>query len=657
MKIIILIIVALFAWLHSDAQKKVFDEEIKQIATVKSTKGWYKFDKGIALSGKNINEILHQNKILNSGSELRIQTQLNDLLGFTHTKFNQFSNGYKIQFAQFILHEKNGEQSSGNGSLTTAMDIKNIPVKLSFESALAAAKRKFPASQYAWENPEEEKSIRERTNGKVKSFFPEKELVWLPSDIMNFDAASFRLTYKLTITGGEPSFCKEVYIDAQDGSILKVLEREYTCKTSTFGSNFNGSQTSRFNFRGTVNGFVHNDYVMVDNCSLSNDIYVSNNVNYYFPFSNTTSTWPNTIFYNSAFTSAWATRITQLYFTFVHKRNGFDNRGAGSFKIDLRQNAAFGLSGTNYANASFDQFGRMKIGNHESSGGGPNSHAQDDWNTFDIIAHEFTHGVTYYSSDLVYEKEPGSLNESFSDIFGVSCYQDWGNTNGHVWEVGYDRTSASDNTLHTPLRNMSNPSELGDPDTYYTDNLWVSTTTPTDVGGDNWGVHTNSGVQNIMYFLLCEGGNRTNYNGFTYNVAGIGITKARAIAYRALTVYLTQTSQYQDARAAWIKSAEDLFGACSTESIQTAMAWQAVGLNAPVTASTYAFCGNYGATYLYLVKNGNIQVAGACATTISGSGIIGLTAGSAVIMSPGFTANYGSNYTASINIYCSLADY
>jgi bacillolysin len=37
----------------------------------------------------------------------------------------------------------------------------------------------------------------------------------------------------------------------------------------------------------------------------------------------------------------------------------------------------------------------------------------------DIIAHELTHGVTEYTSDLIYKDQSGALNESFSDIFGV----------------------------------------------------------------------------------------------------------------------------------------------------------------------------------------------------------------------------------------------
>ena len=63
-----------------------------------------------------------------------------------------------------------------------------------------------------------------------------------------------------------------------------------------------------------------------------------------------------------------------------------------------------------------------------------------------------------------------------------------------------------------------------------------------------------------------------------FQVTGIGIEKAAAIAYRNLTTYLTPTSQYVDARQGMIQSAEDLYGVCSEEAIQTINAWHAVGV-------------------------------------------------------------------------------
>jgi Zn-dependent metalloprotease len=43
--------------------------------------------------------------------------------------------------------------------------------------------------------------------------------------------------------------------------------------------------------------------------------------------------------------------------------------------------------------------------------------------SLDIIGHELAHGVTQYEAGLIYEDEPGALNEHFSDVFGVLVKQ------------------------------------------------------------------------------------------------------------------------------------------------------------------------------------------------------------------------------------------
>jgi len=107
---------------------------------------------------------------------------------------------------------------------------------------------------------------------------------------------------------------------------------------------------------------------------------------------------------------------------------------------------------------------------------------------------------------------------------------------------------------------------------------------------DNGGVHTNSGVQNYWFYLLCNGGNGTNDIGNSYNVSSIGMTAAAAIAYRTLSLYLNSYSQYSDARLYSIQAAIDLYGSCSNEVIQVTNAWYAVGVgniytnNSPIIA-------------------------------------------------------------------------
>jgi hypothetical protein len=122
---------------------------------------------------------------------------------------------------------------------------------------------------------------------------------------------------------------------------------------------------------------------------------------------------------------------------------------------------------------------------------------------------------------------------------------------------------------------MANPNLKNDPDTYLGTH-WITSKT------DNFGVHTNSGVQNFWFYLLSVGGSGTNDNSNAYSVTGLGMSKAVQIAYRNLSVYLTPTSNYAMARQFAIQSARDLYGNCSNEVTQTTAAWYAVGVGTNV---------------------------------------------------------------------------
>jgi bacillolysin/neutral peptidase B len=105
----------------------------------------------------------------------------------------------------------------------------------------------------------------------------------------------------------------------------------------------------------------------------------------------------------------------------------------------------------------------------------------------DVIAHELTHGVTEYTSNLVYKNQSGALNESFSDIFGI-VIANWDPRNpdrdvsSWTWQLGAGLGSNG-----TPLRDLSDPRSTGDPDHM---NDYLVTTR------DSGGVHTNSNIHN-----------------------------------------------------------------------------------------------------------------------------------------------------------------
>jgi Zn-dependent metalloprotease len=216
---------------------------------------------------------------------------------------------------------------------------------------------------------------------------------------------------------------------------------------------------------------------------------------------------------------------TYDYFWSTHGRDSYDNRGA-----TLISTANYGRS--HPPNAYWN---------------GTQTVYSDYLAVKDVVAHEWTHAVTEHSANLKYRWQSGALNESFSDIFGAMVDRD-------DWLIGEDLPP---HILggHEALRDLSDPGRFGQPD--HTRN-WVKTCS------DNEGVHTNSGITNKAY----------------YNIAtAIGKDKAERIFYRALTVYLHTNSSLEDARAAALQSAQDLYGANIAEYDAVRDGFNAVGLD------------------------------------------------------------------------------
>lgn len=191
----------------------------------------------------------------------------------------------------------------------------------------------------------------------------------------------------------------------------------------------------------------------------------------------------------------------------------------------------------------------------------------------DIMAHEFTHIVTAHNiaGGLEYLGEAGALNEGFSDIFGVLVEK---------YAFGKcDWTISEKNVIGYPcVRSLRQP-EIGQPaqpDTYGTNNqYWID---PSNTEDDHGGVHTNSGVLNHWFYLLCQGGRGTNSNGDEFDVVGIGTDKGAHIAYNTLMYQLTYSASFADAREGSINAVKLLYGANSQEHQAVVNAWYAVGV-------------------------------------------------------------------------------
>ena len=505
------------------------------------------FDASQSYSLQNSSQIFKE--VLNPSPQTSFTTlkQEQDPLGFTHQKMQQYFKGVKVEFATATLSSKNGTVQTLNSSYSPIAEDFNVTPSVSNSQALNNAMAHVGATKYMWQNTSEAALADYQK--------PSGELVVFPA--MKNISETNRLAYKFDIYATAPLYRADVYIDAKTGQFIFENKRIHHANVPATG-------TSLYN--GTVSFTADNasgPYRLRQTADGSGiQTFDLNNSTNYNSAVDVTSSSTNFTSNPTGVQAHFGAERTHKYFSQKHGRNSYNNAGA-----IIKSYVSYS---SNYVNAFWDG-SRMTYGDGDGVNYGPLV-------SLDICGHEIAHGVTEYSANLVYSYQSGALNESFSDIFGESIEKFASGTND--WLMGDDIGAGGSGGA---LRSMSNPNAYGDPDTYLGTN-WYSGS------GDNGGVHINSGGQNFLFFVLSVGKSGTNDLGNSYNVTGIGMDKAAAIAYRNLTVYLNSNSQYSDARNGAIQAARDLYGSGSPEEIATTNAWYAVGVGAP-------YGGGGGSTY------------------------------------------------------------
>jgi len=272
--------------------------------------------------------------------------------------------------------------------------------------------------------------------------------------------------------------------------------------------------------------------------------------------------------YNNTGASYW-------FYKHLFSRDSYDGKG-----VRLRNTVhanfmtpQFSCSGNNaqYRPAPYDQ---MIFGTGDNGPGLAEA--------LDVVGHELTHGVTHNTSGLKYEKETGAINEAISDIFGAGI-EAWSrsggsktsnpstiSTNSETWIVCGNCESGLQ-------RYMNNPTRDGRSKDFYPERYTGS--------DDNGGVHLNSGIMNLAFYLLSEGGSHPR-NKSSVSVAGIGFKKALRIYYDANVNFfktLTNTNNaFSGARNLLAQSAENRYGKCSAEWTSVHRSFLAVGVGGSV---------------------------------------------------------------------------
>ncbi len=473
-----------------------------------------------------MNRIKQAMRIHNPQQEFHPVKIWNDDLGFDHVKMQQYYKGVKVYGGQIILHGKNGLINTMNGTYFPTPTIDLTPV-FTENAAIKIVKKDVSAiSQIV--DPHQIKN-------KLLTFNEtESELV-----VYHFklNILNEKLVWHITV---RPNVLErwEYFVDAGNGHIVNKYNN--TCSDGPATANaldLNGITRTLNTYQYSGNYYLINTTKPMFNGGQTSmpdqlvgaiwtiDANNSNSGDFYQVTSGN-NTWNDA----ASVSAHYNADNTYNYYKNTHGRNSIDGNGGTIISIVN----VVDENGNSLANAYWNG-SAMFYGN----GGNmfkPLAGAED------VGAHEMTHGVIQNTANLEYQYESGAINEAMADIGGAMVDRD-------NWQIGEKIIPQGSPYFPTgTLRDMSNPhnggSSFNDP-SYQPANVNEKYTGEQDNGG----VHTNSGIINYAYYKIAE---------------AISKNKAEKLFYRALSVYMTKSSQFIDCRLAFEQAAKDIFGNNST---------------------------------------------------------------------------------------------
>lgn len=470
------------------------------------------------------------------------EKQLTDFIGMERIHFRQEYKGLPVMGSRYSLHLKKGKLIRTSGSVYPGIDLSIQP------------ERSYESNEVIWVAKIKEHLKHEESFPLPASF----DLECIVARLCVIDRAfpgfsgSYRLAYELKVRSKLAPINALYYIDATNGDIIA-----------------HNSRVCTHNIPATASGYHYRDVpIMVD--SISSVEYVLRDTernieirdviggSYSNPESQLITTTDNNWTYeegdiNGA--AADAMYCTAHYHDMLEEYFDRDNIDGMGGPLICNINVPSFSGSLSFVNAFWD--------GESSSYGAGDCDGYGPLTTLSIVSHEFTHGLTQNTADLVYADESGALNESMSDIFGETM-EYLADSANFSWAIGSKIVIPGSGA--EPFRDMSDPNRRGDPKYYK---------------GENWSpsgaVHTNSGVMNYWYYLVANGGSGVNEVGEPYNVQGIGMERAIQIPYLMLEAYLTPTSTYEDAYLAAEAATRDIYG--DGPELQAVLAaWEAVGV-------------------------------------------------------------------------------
>jgi len=523
-----------------------------------------------------LRELTPMLQIENASEEFVFREMQVDDLGMEHLRYDQFFRGVKVYGGEVILHRNKGKVEIFNGRFFPTPRLQNtrpnIPESEAIELALDHVSQ-FTSIQ----------DLSALSNSWIQAGTHEAELVVYH---LYGDPRQEYLAWSVMVQPNLSNRWKYL-IDAQSGAVLNhfntvcqlhphpgkvhhaaapVPDMEHLPELSAvlaqptpFDGPGTATATDLNGASRTVNTFeVDGTYFFVDasrpmfngsQSTLPNDgvgVILTGDAQDGSPqdgdgFQPIHITSPNNVWNNPNGVSAHANAgVAYEYFRQTFGRNSINGQGGNVISfINVTDN------GQQMDNAFWNGFA-MFYGNG-------NQAFSPLAGSLDVAGHEISHGVIQNTANLEYQGESGALNESYADVFGVMIDRE-------DFQLGED-VVLPQAFPSGALRDMANPnqggSSLADP------GYQPANTSEQFTGSaDNGGVHINSGIANRAFFLFSQ---------------DVGKDLAEQVYYRALTTYLTRTSQFVDMRAAIEQAAADLGDAAVVQAASNAFANVGIG--------------------------------------------------------------------------------
>ncbi|MFK4100013.1 M4 family metallopeptidase [Streptomyces sp. NPDC019531] len=478
---------------------------------------------------------------LGAKEKLVVKDVVKDADGTLHTRYERTYDGLPVLGGDLVVHTPPASLATGTVSTTFNNNRRTVSVKsttATFGKASAETKALKTAKALDAENPAAQSA---------------RKVIWAGE-------GTPKLAWETVVSGfqddGTPSKL-HVITDATTGAELSRFEG---VETGTGNSQYSGTVTIGTYLSGST-------YQMYDTSRGGHKTYSLNNATSGTGtlMTDTDDTWGTGSGSNTQTAGVdahFGAQTTWDFYKNTFGRSGIKNDGVAAYSRVHYSTA--------YVNAFWDDdCFCMTYGDGTSS-----THALT---SLDVAGHEMSHGVTSNTAGLNYTGESGGLNEATSDIFGTGV-EFYANNSTDVGDylIGEKININGDGT---PLRYMDEPDkDGGSADSWYS-------------GVGNLDVHYSSGPANHMFYLLSEGSGSKTINGVTYNsptsdgvaVAGIGRAAALQIWYKALTTYMTSSTNYAAARTAALNAAAALYGTSSAQYAGVGNAFAGINVGSHIT--------------------------------------------------------------------------